>query len=260
MTNNPAKLAKKELGQNFLISQSHILQTINALNIEDHNRVIEIGGGQGALTKNLSTLDHTYDLDVYEIDQRFIDILNNLPLNNQINRQIILKNFLDLDIDNVYENYNIKVIGAIPYYITSPIIHKLILCKNQPKTILLIIQKEVAEKIIQIPPKANYWSSFISTYYNTEIVSVVPAEAFIPTPNVDSAIIKLTLKTDPIINIDKARWSRFLHLAYKNQRKMLNKTFNKEDLISQGINPQLRPQDISIDQWSTMYKINNNHE
>lgn len=260
MINNPVKTAIKELGQNFLINQQYILQAVNALNIEANNNVIEIGGGQGAITKDLSELDHVYTLDVYEIDKRFIETLNLLSINSKINRNIILKNFLDLDIDNVYESRDIKVIGAIPYYITSPIIHKLILCKNQPKVIVLIIQKEVAEKIIQAPPKSNYWSSFISTYYNTEIINMVPAEAFFPVPKVDSTIIRLTLKTNPTINIDKIRWSKFLHLAYKNQRKMLNKTFSKEILINLGINPQLRPQDITIDQWGTMYKINNKHE
>jgi len=248
--------ATKSLGQNFLKTTDIPALMVKSIDIKDNDHIIEIGGGQGAVTKILSDIDNNFKLDIYEIDKRFIKTLEEIKYKKGIVAKIYNEDFLKVNLSEIYNKRKIKVIGSIPYYITSPIIHSLLKMEEQPKVITLLMQKEVAEKIIQETPKANYWSS-LTTMYERKILKIVSKEAFDPIPNVNSAILQMTLK-EKDFPIPIQKWSKFLHLAYKNPRKMLNKTFDPKILETANINPSMRPQNITAKKWIKLYDIINN--
>ena len=239
--------AIKALGQNFLKDQSVAIAIVESLDLQPNDTIVEIGGGTGALTKIL--LQHKFKkLFVYEIDKKLASELSRLTKGRE-EVQIICENFLDADLESLPVEY--KVIGAIPYYITSPIIHKLFRLQNRAEQIALLIQKEVAEKILSGEPKANYWSNVLLGY-TASLIQKVPAEAFYPIPKVKSAIILLTKNIDDeklLLEIGFNKWSKFLHHAFKNQRKMLHKTFPRTLLESIGIKENLRPHNLSKHDW-----------
>lgn len=245
--------AIKSLGQNFLNDLDIVNLMVNALEIQNKNQIIEIGPGQGSITKSILKKDLNFNLDVYEIDNRFLEILKKLPKEKSIAFNIYNENFLDINLNEKYKDKETKIIGAIPYYITSPIIHTLLKMETMPTTIVLLIQKEVAEKINSEIPRSNYWSMF-TTMYKKEIVQIVNPEAFTPAPKVKSAILKLEL-IDNKFPIPIQKWSKFLHLIYKNPRKMINKVFEPEILKKANIKSNIRPQNLSFDDCLNLYDI-----
>ncbi|PJA40656.1 ribosomal RNA small subunit methyltransferase A [candidate division WWE3 bacterium CG_4_9_14_3_um_filter_34_6] len=245
---------KKSLGQNFLNDESVADKMIVGLNLKKEETILEIGGGAGAITQKLIKLSSIYEkLDVYELDNNWANVLKILTKSER-NCEIINSNFLDADLSKYVGDW--KVIGSIPYYITSPIIHKLLELKNRPKIIVLMIQKEVADKILNTKPKSSYWSNIILGYRVEKIVDI-PKTSFNPVPKVDSCAIKLLRNEEDEMKLNKigfVRWSKFLHHAYKNPRKMLNKTFDKELLAKICISSTLRPQNLDSSDWIKIYE------
>ncbi|MCG2685906.1 rRNA adenine N(6)-methyltransferase family protein, partial [Candidatus Parcubacteria bacterium] len=141
-----------------------------------------------------------------------------------------------------------KVVGSIPYQITSPLVHKLLMSTPQPQVICLVIQKEVAQKIVAAPPRASYLSNFVGAFAKAKVVRWIKPGAFRPQPKVDSAIIKITprVRTD---GLPPQKFSRFLHRGFAHPRKMLNKAFPEKVLQEAGINPQARAQELELQQW-----------
>jgi len=242
---------KKSLGQNFLKDENVAVQMVDSLKINDADHVIEVGGGLGFVTKYLVKEPNLSKLDVYEIDERAVNMLNE-RFGRCRGVKILKENILDARICEDFDA-SYKVIGAIPYYITSPIIHHLLNVRNRPTKIVLLIQKEVADKLISKVPRANYWS-YITAGYNVLKVMDVSAELFDPAPKVDSSVLLFEKTENLTENIPFRKWSGFLHKAYKNPRKMLNKAFDKELLKSVGINPQDRPQNVNLEEWIKLYK------
>jgi 16S rRNA (adenine1518-N6/adenine1519-N6)-dimethyltransferase len=256
--------AKKELGQNFLKDDKAITNMLTALEISDHDEIVEIGPGLGALTKRLMhQINETNKLFAIEFDPRFIYELQQITQGCQ-NVEVINANILDWlpkfePQDQTGKNY--KIVGSLPYYITSPILHKIIYAHVQPQICVLLIQKEVAEKISAQPDETSYLSSFIQAFYDVEYLQTVDKTQFRPVPKVDGGIIKLTKKaggTDTTTDITKEKihkFEGFLHKAYANPRKMLNKAFTEEELQRANISPNLRPQNISVDQWISFFNL-----
>ena len=124
-----------------------------------------------------------------------------------------------------------------------------------PERAVFLIQKEVAEKVCSKVPDASYISTFIQTFYDAELLFNVPKTEFTPAPKVDGAVIKLTRTS---IEMDRGiieRYEGFLHRAFSHPRKMLNKPFSKEELARGGIDPKLRPQNLSPEEWLEFYKV-----
>ena len=148
----------------------------------------------------------------------------------------------------------VKVLGSLPYYITSPIIESLIKLQPQPEVCVLLMQREVVEKICSRPPESNFWSSFVQTFYNVEDLGVVDKSQFSPEPQVDGAILKLTKGTAGE-NIDIRKYEGFLKRAYSNPRKMLNKIFYEDERNRAEIDGSLRAQDYGWEDWVRIFKI-----
>ncbi len=245
----------KSLGQNFLIKSSIVDSMVSSLDITNGEDIIEIGPGHGVLTEALLHRVSGRDVKVYsvEIDERFA-------------RKLLGMYAAEADIEIIHADIlkwlpifkstrKVKIFGSLPYYITSPILHSVIKMDVMPESAVFLIQKEVAEKVCSKVPDASYISTFIQTFYDAELLFSVHKTEFTPAPKVDGAVIKL-VRTN--IEMDRGtieKYEGFLHRAFSHPRKMLNKPFSKEELAKGGIDPKLRPQNLSPEEWLEFYKV-----
>lgn len=248
----------KELGQNFLTDKSVAKDMVEALDIQNGDEIVEIGPGHGVVTDLI--VQKIKDLDVkihaVELDVRLYQELSNFYSGNE-KIEVVKDNILDW-LPTFSTDSKLKIIGSVPYYITSPIIHKIIKMPTVPQTAVLLVQKEVAEKIKSTAPDSSYMSSFVQTFFDVKYLGKVPSKKFYPEPKVDGGIIKMTKREganfDPVFI---RKYEGFLHRAYSNPRKMLNKVFKKEELERGTINPTLRAQNLNADEWLSFYKTLN---
>jgi len=245
-----SKPPKKSLGQNFLIDEDILKIFVAAANLNKEDTVIEVGSGTGIVTRELAKI--AKKVFAVEIDQDLLDTLKN-NIKTCSNAEIINKDILDV-FEKLSTNVSVyKIVGAIPYSITSPLLHTLILAKNAPNSITLITQEEVAEKICTKEPKATYLSNFISLYGYSKIVGRVKPTAFYPSPNVTSAIIHIE-KRAVVDSADLLRKkSSFLHKGFSHPRKMLGNILEKGILLKAGIDPTSRAQELSLDKWEILF-------
>ncbi|WP_068267629.1 16S rRNA (adenine(1518)-N(6)/adenine(1519)-N(6))-dimethyltransferase RsmA [Caviibacter abscessus] len=247
---------KKKYGQNFLNSDELLSKIKDTVNINNNDHIIEIGPGHGFLTKML--LDNSKKLDCYEIDKDLIPYLNN-KFKNYSNFTLINQDFMTVDI----KGENIKVIANIPYYITTPIIEKLIENRDKINEIYLMVQKEVAQRICSkykssdVSMLTHFVRFFCEPYY----LFTVEKEMFEPIPKVDSAFIKLEIRKDNKYEkeIKHEKYFNFLKLAFSNKRKSLvnnlkSLNINKEKLINLLPNDLVRAEELSIEQFISLIK------
>lgn len=220
--------ANKSLGQNFLISQEVIDTIVNKSEITKNDLVIEIGPGLGTLTKHL--LEKAGKVICIELDKRMIEILNDrfkLYSNFEVINQDVLKVDLNQLIKEQKENNNIenvKIVANLPYYITTPIIMKLLEEKLDLDSITVMIQKEVADRLIAIPGCENTGAITYSVYYYAEGEKIleVPNYSFIPEPEVTSEVIKLKIRKQPKVNVDDdKKMFKIIKNAFTQRRKTL---------------------------------------
>ena len=249
----------KELGQNFLTDRNVAKDMVEALDIQNGDEIVEIGPGHGVLTgflaEKASSLGKNVFLKIHavELDARLYQELKTFYSENE-KIEVIKDNILDW-LPGFSTDKNLKIIGSVPYYITSPIIHKIIKMPAVPQGVVLLVQKEVAEKIKNNAPDSSYMSSFVQTFFDVKYLGKVPSKKFNPEPKVDGGIIKMVKKEDANLDLVFIRkYEGFLHKAYSNPRKMLNKVFKKEELEKGNINPSLRAQNLNAEEWLNFYK------
>lgn len=247
----------KSLGQNFLVDKQLARDMVNVLDITDGNVLVEIGPGLGSLTEILAEkIDGTKsELNAVEIDERFFEKLNSMYVTDQ-NIKIINADILEW-LPNFEPHKDFKIIGSLPYYIASPIIHSIIKMKKRPAVCVLLVQKEVAEKIKSPAPDSSYMSCFVQTFFDVSYVGKVPKNRFRPEPEVDGGILRFVRKEGDFSLEFIVKYEAFLHKAFSNPRKMLNKMFTKEELGKGGIDPTLRAQNLNSSQWLEFYKVLN---
>lgn len=248
---------KKEYGQNFLRDLETVERLVAASQPKKTDNYLEIGPGEGVVTQILA--GQVNKVVAVELDPDLIPNLN--ELSDSINNiKIVGGDALRFICSNVLiHQYKInKVVGSIPYQITSPLLYCLAKIGSDLQLVTLLVQKEVAEKISATPPDASFLSNFVQTYFNVEYVETVPREYFYPVPKVDGAIIKMESR---IMNqesrIEPEEWSAFLHRAFEHPRKMLRRFFDEKILKEAGIVPTQRPQEISIGEWFKLYELIN---
>lgn len=216
---------QKKFGQNFLID-THILEgIINGADITKDDCVLEIGPGIGTMTQYLC--ENAGFVIAVEIDKNLIPILNE-TLSSYNNKVIINEDVLKLDINELAEKYNngrpIKVVANLPYYITTPIIMGLFESHVPLESITVMVQKEVAERMQVGPGTKDYGALSLSVQYysNPEVIMTVSAGCFIPRPNVDSAVIKLTVhKENPVTVKNEAFMFTVIKASFAQRRKTL---------------------------------------
>ncbi|MEK5096125.1 16S rRNA (adenine(1518)-N(6)/adenine(1519)-N(6))-dimethyltransferase RsmA [Bacillus sp. FSL W8-0848] len=223
---------KKSLGQNFLIDTNILDRIVDHAGVTERTGVIEIGPGIGALTEQLAK--RAKKVAAFEIDQRLLPILKDTlaPYDNvTVIHQDVLKADVKAVMDEQFQDCDeVMVVANLPYYVTTPIIMKF-LEENLPlKGIVVMLQKEVADRMAAKPSSKEYGSLSIAVQFYTEPKTVmgVPKTVFVPQPNVDSAVIKLTLREAPAVAVkDESFFFQVVRASFAQRRKtLLNNLFN----------------------------------
>lgn len=232
--------ANKSLGQNFLINTEVVESIVNSSEISKDDMVIEIGPGLGTLTKYL--LEKAGKVLCIELDTRMIKILNerfSIYDNFEIINEDVLKVNLNETIKENKRNgkiKNVKIVANLPYYITTPIIMKLLEDKLDIKSITVMIQKEVADRLIETPGGKDTGAITYSVYYycKSEKIMEVPNSSFIPEPEVTSEVIKMTLRDEPAVKIENPKvMFMIIKSAFMQRRKtLLNALTNTKVFLS----------------------------
>nr|WP_322959236.1 16S rRNA (adenine(1518)-N(6)/adenine(1519)-N(6))-dimethyltransferase RsmA [Mycoplasmopsis canis]WQQ12630.1 16S rRNA (adenine(1518)-N(6)/adenine(1519)-N(6))-dimethyltransferase RsmA [Mycoplasmopsis canis] len=246
--------AKKKFGQNFLHDKNIIQKIVSLVDVSGLN-VVEIGPGRGAITKEL--VKKVNKLTAYEIDQDMIKILQNEIISD--NFELIYKDFLKADISNLEKSI---VIANIPYYITSDILFKIFENRDKFTQAILMVQKEVAERLVANYKTHDYSKLTVSAQFlsDVKIEFIVPSGCFVPAPKVDSAIISLKFKE----GISNQRWFElmdFFKLCFSNRRKKLSFALKSKYSIEQinnsfvklGLNDNSRIQELRIEEIVRLY-------
>lgn len=251
----------KRLGQNWLRDDQIISKMVAAAELRPTDLVVEIGPGTGAITKHLAKTEA--EVIAYEIDQDLVDKLRE-ELHWAKNVQIVEENILAKDLQLPTRTY--KVVASLPYYITSPILERLLLAHPIASVIILMIQKEVADKIVATPPDGSYLANFVQLFGNPEIVATVPAAAFYPKPQVDSAILRIKTLPEPRLpHTDLEQMQLLLHAGFHDPRKQLHNslahglhispTDAKNLLQLAEIDSERRAETLSIQEWVKLYEV-----
>ena len=230
--------ANKSLGQNFLISEQVVNEIVESSKIDKEDLVIEIGPGLGTLTKYL--LEKAGKVIGIELDKKMVEILQDrfkLYNNFELYQQDVLKIDLKHLIKKEKENTNIKkvkIVANLPYYITTPIIMKLLEEKLDLESITVMIQKEVADRLIAIPGEKETGAITYAVYYYAiaEAILEVSKESFIPEPEVTSKVIKLNIRKEPPIEVqDKELMFKIIKSAFMQRRKTLINALNNAKIF-----------------------------
>ncbi|OON93962.1 MAG: 16S rRNA (adenine(1518)-N(6)/adenine(1519)-N(6))-dimethyltransferase [Candidatus Epulonipiscioides saccharophilum] len=230
-------MMKKKYGQNFLIDSHVLSKIINAANITKTDSILEIGPGIGSLTQEL--LEHANEVIAVEIDKSLIPILDD-QFGHFENFSLINDDILKLNLQDILKDKSsIKVVANLPYYITTPIIMDLLESNLPFVSIIVMVQKEVADRIVAKPGTKDYGSisASIAYYAQTRIVANVPQHSFMPRPNVNSAVIELSLYKNPPVTLkNKELFFRVIKAAFSQRRKtILNTLANNFDIDKSSI-------------------------
>lgn len=223
---------KKNLGQNFLKDKNIVDKIVNSIEYKENNVVIEIGPGSGALTKEL--LKKVDNAILYEIDTRLEKILTK-ELAGYNNYKLIFIDFLEADIKEDLDKYsydNLYIVANLPYYVTTPIINKIVSEKIPAKEIVIMVQKEVGDRLSAVPGSREYGglTVMLNYYFNIEKIINVSKNSFIPKPKVDSAVIKLTRKESIEPLKDVAIFDKLVKDSFRFKRKTIKNNLNNYDL------------------------------
>lgn len=251
--------AKKKFGQNFLTDQNILKSIVDASEIDKDTLVIEIGPGLGSLTEHLCKSGGF--VLCYEIDSDLIPLLEN-NLSEYNNFLVINKDILTVDINEDIKKYKgnlskVYVVANLPYYITTPIILGLLSQTNLITRYVLMMQLEVADRICGNPKTKDYNALSIAIGYRAKASKVlrVPRTVFIPSPNVDSAVVRLDLYDKPMyLALDEEHFFKFIRVAFNQRRKTLinnlsseyNKDFIIKMLNDNNIKLTVRSEELSI--------------
>lgn len=254
---------QKKLGQVFLQDKNVIQKIVQAADIKSKDQILEIGPGKGVLTEFL--LETSAEIIAVEKDQQLVKFLENLFKGEQ-NLKIIHADIRDFLQGPAYKilNTQYKAIGNIPYYLTSHLLRLLLENQIKPSLIVLTIQKEVAQRIVEQPPKMNLLAASVQFYAKPEIICYVSKTSFSPKPKIDSAVIKITpIKTKENTNkILVKKFFTIIKAGFKQPRKLLINNLStglkieKENIKKayQRLNIPLksRAQDLSINKWASL--------
>ncbi|MGO4929495.1 16S rRNA (adenine(1518)-N(6)/adenine(1519)-N(6))-dimethyltransferase RsmA [Fundicoccus sp. Sow4_D5] len=263
---------KKSLGQNFLVEPHMLEKMIEAGEVDETTTVIEIGPGIGALTEYLAI--HAKEVLAFEIDQRFVKILSKTlaPYDNVrvIHQDILSVDFASEDYEWLHHVKRLVVVANLPYYITTPIIMNLLASDLPFQSLIMMMQKEVAERMTaSVGTKAyNSLTIAIQNDMEAETAFIVPKTVFIPKPNVDSAVLKLTRREEALVTVDDThRFQKFVQACFKQRRKTiwnnLKAAFTSDEVSADdvraimdqvGLDGSRRAESLTIIEFAQLYE------
>lgn len=261
---------KKSFGQNFLTDTNILQKIVDTAEIDDQVNVIEIGPGIGALTEFLA--ERAAEVMAFEIDHRLVPILAD-TLRDFDNVTVVNEDILKVDLAQHIQNFKnpdlpIKVVANLPYYITTPILMHLIESGIPFSEFVVMMQKEVADRISAQPNTKAYGSLSIAVqYYMTaKVAFIVPRTVFVPAPNVDSAILKMVRRPEPAVAVeDESFFFKVSKASFTHRRKTLwnnltgyfGKTEEVKDKLTKaldqaGLSPSVRGEALSLEEFASL--------
>lgn len=269
---------KKSLGQNFLTDNDVIRKIVESAGLKKEDVVLEIGPGRGILTEALAS--ECQKVIAVEIDSDLVSYLKKKFEGNKsveiVQGDILQMSNFKFPMSNQIQNSKIqnlkpksyKLIANLPYYITSPIIRKFLESKVSPTEMILMVQKEVAERIVAKPGEMGLLSISVQYYAKPEILFFVPRTAFEPVPEVDSAVIRITHNSQLVTSeskIERDKFFRVVRAGFCAKRKMLSNNLSnsfhlekkevEKKLAEAGLDLNVRAQELSVEDWKKLAKI-----
>ncbi len=253
--------AKKHLGQNFLKSGKALRDIILAAKISEKDTVVEIGPGKGALTTKI--LESAGKVIAIEKDRDLIPGLTEAFQEDIKNKKLVLleDDILTFDLTKLPKKY--KVVANIPFYITGAILEKFLESDHQPECMALIVQKEVAERVVARDGKESILSMSVRVFGEPKFVGKIPARYFSPEPKVDSAILLIENIKNMLKNKEKDEFFKFVKAGFSQKRKTLLKNLTglgiKRELLEEkfkelNIDPTIRAEKLSLQTWLSLIR------
>lgn len=251
---------KKSLGQHWLSDPASLQAICEVAKITTQDTVLEIGPGPGTLTTYLVRV--AKQVVAVELDSQLAkELPRNVPVDNL---SVVEQDILKFDLTSLPPDY--KVVANIPYYLTSHLIRVLSETPNRPATVVLLVQKEVAERVAAEPGQMSLLSVTAQFYWQVSLGQVVPAELFVPPPKVDSQVLILERREQPLFpNTEPKEYFRLVKAGFANRRKTLVNSLagglhlTKEEasqlLQAAHVQPTARPQELTLEQWRQILDV-----
>lgn len=259
---NLAMEPNKSLGQHWLEDQASIDEIIEFSDLKSDETVLEIGPGKGALTEFL--VNKVKSVIAVEFDEILALELPKIILSKGL--KVYNQDCLKFDYSILPKDF--KVVANIPYYLTSNLLRVLSENANSPKNIILLIQKEVAERVAAKSGKQSILGITVQYFYKAELGPIIKADKFYPIPKIDSQLVKLSRHSEPLFkNVDHNKYFKIVKAGFSQKRKKLHSSLSaglglskketQDILTSAKVDSNLRAQDLSLDQWFEIYKLIN---
>jgi 16S rRNA (adenine1518-N6/adenine1519-N6)-dimethyltransferase len=249
--------AKRTMGQNFLVDNDALNNIVRAADLKPADTVLEIGPGLGVLTEQLS--EQAGSVIAVEKDDKFSEMLRGKFFKTNV--EILNQDALEFDPTNLGEY---KLVANIPYNITSLIIRKFLEAKNKPELMVLLVQREVAERITAKPGDMSLLSVSVQFYTEAKMMGIIKNTSFYPVPKVDSAIIRLKAK-DVMPEIEEKEFFRLVKFGFAAKRKTLENNLSAGMHITKdeasgiikkaNLDLKIRAESLSVADWINLYKI-----
>ncbi len=259
--------ARKGLGQHFLVDGGYLKYILQAAELSPDDRVIEVGPGLGVLTRALAV--QAGAVIAVEKDENLVSLLLQ-NLQNCGNVKVIHGDILQTDINEILKDSakdavpKYKVVANLPYYITSPVLRFFLEARLKPVSIVVMVQKEVARQITAQPGDLSLLSIGVQIYGRPEIVKYVPARAFYPPPDVDSAVLKISVYSRPAVDADIPGFFKLVKAGFSSARKQIINPLShgldlpKENVLiilqKAGIDPRRRSETLSLGEWERLWQ------
>ena len=243
------KMSKK-LGQNFLIKRGIVDEIVHAAELTPGEPVLEVGPGIGTLTQGLA--QSGADVTAIELDRRLLEVLDT-TLASYDNVRIVHGDVLKLDVPTIMNHKPFKVVANLPYYITTPIIMSLLESKLPIERLVVMVQKEVALRMVAKPGTKDYGALSVAVQYYTEpdIVLDVPPKSFLPAPAVTSSVIRCVLRDKPPVDvIDEKLFFRVVKAGFAQRRKTFANTMKTTGLSKANIDGQRRGETFTLQEFA----------
>jgi 16S rRNA (adenine1518-N6/adenine1519-N6)-dimethyltransferase len=252
---------KKSLSQNFLTDPDALDAIVDAAELQAGDNVVEIGPGLGVLTRRL--LAAGARVLAVEVDERLAEFLRR-ELYGVDGFDLIQADALSLHPREFFPGSPIKVVANIPYHITSPLLHAVLEGDRPPAVTVVLVQLEVAERVAAPPGQMSYLSVFAQNVATAEVVARVRRDAFEPAPAVDSAVLRLRRRAEPIVPVGEARepFYRVVQAGFRQRRKQVHNGLARELSVEReavedalracGVDADRRPQTLTVEEWSCL--------
>ncbi len=254
---------KKSLGQHWLFDSNALDSIVEAASISASDNILEIGAGLGSLTEVLLTSGA--QVTAVEFDKATFDQLKKEAQNwysrDKVRLTILNQDILKFDLTTMPADY--KVVANIPYYLTSHLIRILSESSNPPARCVLLVQKEVAERVAAKPGSMSLLSITAQFYWEVSLGQEIGRKLFTPPPKVDSQVLIMKRRTQPLLDVDQKQFFRLIKMGFAARRKTLlnslsvglqkEKAETVQLIVAAGLNPQDRPQQLSLENWGELY-------